>query len=66
MTNIHIYLIYIRFEAGLGNTHSDATSMVLELACASPVGAMVRGPGFLLGAISLMTLCCLFQERTDF
>lgn len=39
--------------------------MVLELACPSPMGAMVRGTGFFLGAISVMTLCYLLQERTD-
>lgn len=39
--------------------------MVLELACPSPMGAMVRGTGFFLGGISVMTLCYLLQERTD-
>lgn len=39
--------------------------MVLEMACPSPMGAMLRGTGFFLGAISLMTLCYRLRERTD-
>lgn len=43
-------------------THSDAASMVLEVACPSPMGVMFmfRGTGLLLGAISTTTLRRLF------
>lgn len=36
-------------------THSDAASMVFEVACPSPMGVMFRGTGLLLGAISITT-----------
>lgn len=53
------------FKKLFSGTYSDATSMVLELACPSPMGAMVRGTGFFLGAISIMTLGYFLKKRTD-
>lgn len=37
-------------------TYSDAASIVLEVACPSPMGVMLRGTGLLLGAIWITTL----------